>query len=116
MLGENWEDAKEMARSLAAGACDLAMPDAMKIGGVSGWLRAASLASVAGMPMSSHIFPEVSAHLLAATPTAHLLEVLDIAAPVLRTPLRVEAGMVTPGAEPGSGLDWDEDAVRLYRL
>ncbi len=116
MIGENWGSPREMARSIAAGACDLAMPDAMKIGGVSGWLRAASLAAVSGMPMSSHIFPEVSAHLMAATPTADRLEVLDLAAPVLRTPLRVESGMVTPSAEPGSGLEWDEDAVRRYRL
>jgi mandelate racemase len=42
--------------------------------------------------------------------------VLDLAAPVLRTPLRVEAGLVTPSAGPGSGLEWDEDAVRRYRL
>jgi mandelate racemase len=116
MIGENWGGPREMARSIAAGACDLAMPDVMKIGGVSGWIRAAGLAAVAGMPMSSHLFPEVSVHLLAVTPTADRLEVLDLAAPVLRTPLRVEAGMVTPSAEPGSGLDWDEDAVKRYRL
>lgn len=116
MIGENWDGTRAMARSIAAQACDLAMPDLMKIGGVSGWIRAAGLAAVAGMPMSSHLFPEMSVHLMAVTPTADRLEVLDLAAPVLRSPLRVENGMVTPSAEPGSGLDWDEDAVRRYRL
>ena len=52
-------------RCLAAGGSDLGMPDAMKIGGVTGWLRAAALAESAGLPVSSHLFPEVSAHLLA---------------------------------------------------
>ena len=59
-----------MADAVAAGACDLAMLDVMKIGGVTGWMQAASLADAASLPVSSHIFVETSAHLLAATPTA----------------------------------------------
>ncbi len=30
----------------------------MKIGGFTGWLRAAALAESAGVPLSSHLFPE----------------------------------------------------------
>jgi mandelate racemase len=90
------------------------MPDAMKIGGVSGWLRAAALADAAGMPVSSHLFPEVSAHLLAATPTAHWLEYVDWANPVLRSPLRIELGQAVVSNRPGTGIEWDEDAVAQY--
>src|SRR5260221_9481138 len=43
-LGENWSGLLEMKQSVAAGASDFAMLDAMKIGGVTGWLRAAALA------------------------------------------------------------------------
>ena len=50
---------------------------------VSGWLRAASLAVPGGVPVSSHLYPELSAHLLAVTPTCHWLEYVDWAAPVL---------------------------------
>ena len=103
-----------MAKALQAGACDLAMPDAMKIGGVTGWLRAAALAQAHGVPMSSHIFQEVSVHLMAVTPTAHLLERMDLAAPVLARPLAFEDGMATAPAEPGTGIAWDEEAVRRY--
>ena len=60
-LGENWWGPREMARSLAAGASDYVMLDAMKIGGVSGWQRAAALAETHGIPISSHIAPEISA-------------------------------------------------------
>ncbi|MBI3302147.1 MAG: hypothetical protein HYZ72_08750 [Deltaproteobacteria bacterium] len=63
-IGENWWGPHDMAKSLAAGASDYVMPDAMKIGGVTGWLRAAALAELAGLPISSHLFPEISAHLL----------------------------------------------------
>ena len=91
-----------------------AMPDAMKIGGVTGWQRAAALAQAAGMPLSSHLFPEVSAHLLAASPTCHWLEHVDWAAPVLAEPVRVVDGCVIAGERPGSGIDWDEDGVERH--
>jgi mandelate racemase len=110
-MGENWCGPDEMAKALEAGACDLAMPDAMKIGGVTGWLRAAALAQAHGVPMSSHIFQEFSAHLLAVTPTCHLLERMDLAAPVLAQPLAFENGATTPPAGPGAGIAWNEDAV-----
>src|SRR5207253_84519 len=59
-LGENFMGPEQMAQAIAAGACDFVMPDAQRIGGVTGWLRAAALAQGAGMEMSSHLFPEVS--------------------------------------------------------
>jgi mandelate racemase len=111
-IGENWWGLHDMARSLAAGACDYVMPDAMKIGGVSGWLRAAALAESAGLRMSCHLFPEVSAHLLSVTPTCHWLEYVDWANPVLTEPLRLADGRAVPSAGPGNGLAWDEDAIR----
>jgi mandelate racemase len=101
-----------MAASLAANASDYVMPDLERIGGVTGWQRAASLAAAAGIAMSSHIFPEVSAHLLAVTPTCHWLEYVDWAAPILVEPLRIEAGMALVPEHPGTGLVWDEEAVR----
>ncbi|HEU5297663.1 MAG TPA: enolase C-terminal domain-like protein [Burkholderiaceae bacterium] len=111
-IGENWWGPHDMARSLAAGSCDLGMPDAMKIGGVTGWLRAAALAEAHGLPISSHLFPEVSAHLLAAAPTMHWLEYVDWAEPVLQQPLRIEHGEAVIADEPGTGIEWDEDKLR----
>lgn len=115
-IGENWWGAHDMARSLAVAACDLGMPDAMRIGGVSGWIRAASLAEAHALPLSSHAFPEISAHLLSVTPTAHWLELLDKARPILQSPVVVSDGAVLPDPEPGAGLRWDEAAVRRYRV
>jgi mandelate racemase len=111
-IGENWWGPHDMAKSLAAGACDLGMPDAMKIGGVTGWLRAAALAEAQGLPLSSHLFPEVSAHLLAASPTADWLEYVDWAEPVLQQPLRFDQGHARIADAPGSGIDWNEEQVQ----
>ena len=110
-MGENWWGVHEMGKSLAAGASDLGMPDAMKIGGVSGWLRAAALAEAAGMPVSSHLFPEVSVHLLAVTPTCHWLEYVDWASPILRQPFEVENGLASVPDRLGIGIEWDEARV-----
>ncbi|MEQ1686619.1 MAG: enolase C-terminal domain-like protein [Burkholderiaceae bacterium] len=115
-IGENFAGPQAMAVAIAAGAADFMMPDLERIGGVSGWQRAAALASVAGIELSSHLFPEVSAHLLAASPTAHWLEVVDWANPILAEPLKIIAGRAQPSTAPGSGLAWDDAAVARFRL
>ena len=115
-LGENWWGLADMQKAVAAGAGDFAMPDVMKIGGVTGWLEAASLAKAHGLPVSSHIFPEISAHLLCATPGAHFLEWLDFAAAVLVRPLEIAGGCAIPADSPGSGVEWDEKAVAKYAV
>jgi mandelate racemase len=112
--GENWWGSREMAKALSAGASDYVMPDAMKIGGVTGWLRAAALADAHGMRMSNHLFCEVSTHLLCATPTAHWLEYAEWFNPILAQPLRVVDGHCTPDERPGSGIEWNEDAVARF--
>jgi mandelate racemase len=113
-IGENWWGPHDVAKSLEAGACDYGMPDAMKIGGVTGWLRAAALAESSGLPLMSHVFPEISTHLLAVSPTAHRLEYLDHASPILKEPVRIEDGNALVPEGPGIGLEWDEEAIGRY--
>jgi mandelate racemase len=112
--GENLVDTFEMARAIAARSLDYVMPDVQRIGGVTGWLRAAALAHAHGIEMSSHLFPEFSVHLLGATPTCHWLEFMDWAEPVLREPLRVKDGFAQIPDRPGAGIVWNEDAVKRY--
>jgi mandelate racemase len=115
-IGENFMGPEHMAQALAANACDYVMPDAQRIGGVTGWMRAAALAQAAGLEMSSHLFPEASAQLLAVTPTAHWLEFVDWAEPVLEAPLRLEAGCVLPGGRAGLSMTWNERAVKRHAI
>ena len=111
--GENWWFPAGMAAALAAGASDHAMLDLMKIGGFTGWMQAAALAAVRGMPISSHIFVEASAHALAATPTAHMIEYLDKTAAILVEPLAPQAGQITARG-PGLGIEFDQRAVARF--
>ncbi|HET6740329.1 MAG TPA: enolase C-terminal domain-like protein [Kribbella sp.] len=115
-LGENFAGPREMAEALRHGAADLMMPDLDRIGGVTGWRDAAALADAAGVPLSCHLYPEVSAQLLAASPTAHWLEYVDWADPILTEPLTILDGQAQPPDRPGNGLEWDNDAVQHYRV
>ena len=115
-LGENFSLPHAMEEALEQEACDLVMPDLERIGGVTGWLGAARIAARRAIPMSSHLFPEVSAHLLAATPTAHWLEYVDWASPILEEPLRIADGAAIIPARPGNGLAWNREAVERYRI
>src|SRR6202171_3538628 len=111
--GENWWFPRGFAEAIAAGASDFIMPDLMKVGGVTGWLQVAGQADAASIPMSSHLFAEASAHMLAVTPTAHWLELLDFAGAILANPVKIVDGTVT-ACGPGLGLQWNETAVAKY--
>jgi mandelate racemase len=115
-LGENFSESPAMAAALAAAACDYVMPDLERIGGVTGWLRAAALAATHRVEMSSHLYPEISVHLLAATPTRHYLEYVDWADKIVEQPLRIIDGQAVAPHRPGNGLTWDKAAVEKYRI
>jgi mandelate racemase len=115
-IGENFMGPEQMAQALAAGASDYVMPDLERIGGVGGWMRAAALAQGAGAEMSSHLFPEASAHLLAVTPTCHWLEYVDWADAILKEPLQLKDGFARIPDSPGTGIAWDEKAVKKHQV
>jgi len=113
-IGENFNGPEALSRALAAHASDLVMPDVARIGGVTGWMQAVSIAAAAGVEISSHLMPEISAQLLCVSPGAHWLEYVDWANALLEEPMRIVDGMAAASGRPGAGLDWDE--ARLARL
>jgi mandelate racemase len=114
-LGENFYGPRALLQALSAGAGDYVMPDLMRIGGVTGWLRSAAIAGAAGVEMSTHLYPEFSAHLMRVTETAHWLEWQDWADPILAEPFKLSEGYLNLPNRSGAGISWDEDAVRRYR-
>jgi mandelate racemase len=115
-VGENFDGPKDLLRAIQAQALDLAMPDVARIGGVTGWMQAAGVAEAHGVPLSTHLMHEVSAHLLAATPTAHWLEYVDWTDAIAQQPRRIVDGCWVLDETPGTGLAWDAEKVAKYRL
>ena len=110
-IGENMWSPTDFEKAIAEGFTDGIMLDVMKIGGVTGWMKAAALAEIHGIRVSSHLFPEVSAQLLSVTKGAHLLEWQDWVAPVLAEPLVPKAGIAHAATAPGCGIAWNEAAI-----
>jgi mandelate racemase len=113
-LGENFYGPRLLYQAILAGAGDYVMPDLMRIGGVSGWLRAAAITGAAGIPMSTHLYPEIAAHLMRVTDTAHWLEWQDWADPILDAPFQVANGQLVVPDRPGQGIAWNEKAVAKF--
>lgn len=115
-IGENFYGPRQLQLALQKRACDFVMPDFMRIGGVTGWLRAAAIAGTAGIPVSTHLYPEVAAHVMRVTETAHWLEWQDWIDPLLVKPYDIDQGLLRIPDVPGVGLEWDEEAVARYAI
>jgi mandelate racemase len=114
--GENWWGTLDMQHAIDAQASDYMMPEVMKIGGVTGWLRAAALAQTRNIRLSNHLWPEISAQLLCATPTAHWLEYADWWNAIMSEPLHIEQGMANTSGATGTGVAWNEGAVERFSV
>ncbi|HWQ37838.1 MAG TPA: enolase C-terminal domain-like protein [Burkholderiales bacterium] len=115
-IGENIYGPREFHKAVLAKAADLYMPDLMRIGGVTGWMRSAAIAGAAGLPLSSHLYTPVSAQLLRVSESADWLEWSDWAEPFLAEPFLAKDGHAIVPDTPGNGLDWDEAAVKKYAM
>jgi mandelate racemase len=113
--GENLWTAAQLERVLRAGATDLVMLDACRIG-LTGWLRAAAVADAHATPLSTHFYPEISTHAMCVTPTAHYVEWLDVSSSILLDPVEVHDGTVSPSDQPGAGITWDQKAIERYDI
>jgi mandelate racemase len=113
-IGENFYGPRALYTALQMKACDYVMPDFMRIGGVTGWQRAAAIAAAAGIPISTHLYPEMAAHVMRVAETAHWLEWQDWANPILQQPYEVKDGELHIPDVQGIGLEWDEKAVAAH--
>ena len=91
------------------------MPDVMKIGGVTGWMRAAALGDAPGIPLSNHLWPEISAQLLCAPRRPRISSnTPNWWNPVLAEPLQIEQGIANVETATGTGVAWNEKAVGSF--
>lgn len=113
--GETYHREQEFVDLLDTGAAAHVMID-LEVGGVTEWLRIARLAEARGVPVASHTYTEVSAHLVAAAPNASTVEYVPWAQALFHDPAPVRDGHLHLTDEPGLGLDLDEEALRAYAL
>ncbi|MBV9228825.1 MAG: mandelate racemase/muconate lactonizing enzyme family protein [Chloroflexi bacterium] len=112
--GENVYTPHGFREAIEQQAFDILMPDLERVGGVTGWMRTAALAEAWNLPICSHLFPEMSVHLLAASPTACFLEHMPWGGSLFQEQLELVDGKIRVPNRPGYGFSWDEGAVRHF--
>lgn len=118
-FGESVSDIATM-HALAEGV-DIFRPDATHQMGITGCLQSLGMAQEQGKTIFPHYFPDIHAHLVGGAGGSMIEESPDEADTVgfrrLRaTPPRIEAGFWHLSERPGLGIDWDMDALQVFRI
>ena len=114
-LGENVHTRYRFAEFIDAGAVDLVQPNAVRVGGVTPFLRIADLAADRGVELAPHLLLELSAQLALALPGRHLVESVEdasfealgaLAAP---SPVTVVGATASTTGQPGLGVRFSDE-------
>jgi L-alanine-DL-glutamate epimerase-like enolase superfamily enzyme len=114
--GESVFTSRGVRAMLELRAVDVLMPDLQHMGGPGGFLQAAALAAAYDIPVSGHLFPEMSLGLLAAVPNASILEYMPWLSPLYREAIALDGHgrAVVPLDRPGWGFAFDEGAIERF--
>lgn len=88
-------------------AVDVMLFDIARVGGITEFLRVAGHAAAYDVPMSSHVYPDISVQLVASIPNGLSAEHQEGWQPPNRSSVRPVNSTMRPSDAPGIGLDFD---------
>jgi L-alanine-DL-glutamate epimerase-like enolase superfamily enzyme len=119
-VGENLFSAHAFNEFLRHGAVDVVQPDAVRVGGITPFIKIAHLAEGCGIPTAPHLVMELSGQLCCAIQHASMIEDLDggnlADLDALEEPIVTAGGYFTPPARPGHGVRFNWDALAKWRV
>lgn len=95
---------------------DTLIVDLQRVGGVTEWMRVATMAQAWNLPVASHVFHDISAHLVAAIPNGRIVEYMPLWDVIYQEPPEVKDGHIRISDKPGIGLELDRQAVKHYEV
>jgi L-alanine-DL-glutamate epimerase-like enolase superfamily enzyme len=120
--GEMLSSVAEHVRLIETRACDVIQPDAPRVGGITPFLRLATLADHAGLQLAPHFAMEIHLHLAAAYPREPWVEHFEWLDPLFNERLETRDGRMLVPDRPGLGFTlseqckaWTVDSVELGR-
>jgi L-alanine-DL-glutamate epimerase-like enolase superfamily enzyme len=115
--GETEYTSRGMHEMLRLGSADILMPDLQRMGGPGEFIKTAALAQSHGVPVSAHLFPEMSLSLLSAIPNATYLEYMPWLEPLYRERIVLDnEGCAVVPDRPGWGFSFDPSAIKAFAL
>lgn len=115
-LGETLFGRDELQRYMDRGAVDVLQPDVTRIGGITSFLKVATLAEERQLPVAPHLLPEIGVHLACGLPTVRMVEYMPWLTPAfLETPAIVN-GQLVPPKRSGLGLEINPESLEKYRM
>lgn len=106
--GEMLASVAEHVRLIDARACDIIQPDAPRVGGITQFLKLATLADHAGLQLAPHFAMEIHLHLAAAYPREPWVEHFDWLDPLFEERLETREGRMLVPDRPGLGITLSE--------
>ncbi|WP_236667342.1 L-talarate/galactarate dehydratase [Nonomuraea sp. K271] len=120
--GEMLSSVAEHVRLIEARAADVIQPDAPRVGGITPFLRLATLADHAGLELAPHFAMEIHLHLAAAYPREPWVEHFEWLNPLFNERLETRDGRMIVPDRPGLGFTlsdqcraWVSDSVEFGR-
>jgi len=113
--GENFHTIYEFERMIRAGGVSFPEPDVSNCGGITIWMKVATLAEAANLKVTSHGVHDLHVHLLAAVSNKSFLEVHGFGLErYIAEPLTFVDGYATAPDRPGHGVELDWDALNQF--
>ncbi|MBB5779965.1 L-talarate/galactarate dehydratase [Nonomuraea jabiensis] len=106
--GEMLSSVAEHVRLIEARAADIIQPDAPRVGGITPFLRLATLADHAGLQLAPHFAMEIHLHLAAAYPREPWVEHFEWLNPLFNERLETRDGRMIVPDRPGLGFTLSE--------
>jgi L-alanine-DL-glutamate epimerase-like enolase superfamily enzyme len=94
----------EHVRMIDARAVDILQPDAPRVGGITPFLRLATLVHHAGLQLAPHFAMQIHLHLAAAFPSEPWVEHFEWLDPLFQEGLEVRDGRMIVPRRPGLGI------------
>ncbi len=114
--GEREYGVEPFRRLIAARAIGVIQPDLLRVGGVTGWRKVATLSEVNFLQLAPHFYKEYDVHLAACYPNLLGIECFDWLDPLLVEPLALHDGMVVVPQRPGFGVDFRPESIAEYLM
>ena len=95
---------------------DVPMPDLLRVGGITPFVKLAHLAEAYSLPFANHLSPEISAQVVAAVPNGHIVEYIPWAWQLFQGCPTLDHGELVMSEEPGHGLTLDPDFAARHTL